>query len=116
MQLEADPGQKKAGLGTHLLTLILRIALPIAILAAAFAVMYWGFIFLRESAAPKWLIVLVAIVGASAASPGSTGFLTGLSSGWVTRGAHDSSRSSLLARRRPCSSGSWPCRCCARSG
>ena len=62
MQLEADPGQKKAGLGTHLLTLILRIALPIAILAAAFAVMYWGFIFLRESAAPKWLIVLVAIV------------------------------------------------------
>ena len=62
MQLEADPGQKKAGLGTHLLTLILRIALPIAILAAAFAVMYWGFMFLRDSAAPKWLIVLVAIV------------------------------------------------------
>ncbi len=62
MQLEADPGQKKAGLGTHLLTLILRIALPIAILAAAFAVRYWGFIILRESAAPKWLIVLVAIV------------------------------------------------------
>ncbi len=50
------------GLGAQLLTLILRIALPIAILAAAFAVMYWGFIFLRESAAPKWLIVVVAIV------------------------------------------------------
>ncbi len=62
MQLKADPGQKKMGLGAQLLTLILRIALPIAILAAAFAVMYWGFIFLRESAAPKWLIVVVAIV------------------------------------------------------
>ncbi len=62
MQLKADPGQKKVGLGAQLLTLILRIALPIAILAAAFAVMYWGFIFLRESAAPKWLIVVVAIV------------------------------------------------------
>ncbi len=62
MQLKADPGQNKVGLGAQLLTLILRIALPIAILAAAFAVMYWGFIFLRESAAPKWLIVVVAIV------------------------------------------------------
>ena len=62
MQIEADPGRKGTGLGAQLLTLILRIALPIAILAAAFAVMYWGFIFLRESAAPKWLIVLVAIV------------------------------------------------------
>ena len=61
MQIEADPGQKGTGLGTQLLTLILRIALPIAILAAAFAVMYWGFIFLRDSAAPKWLIVVVAI-------------------------------------------------------
>jgi alpha-glucoside transport system permease protein len=62
MQLKADSGQNKVGLGAQLLTLILRIALPIAILAAAFAVMYWGFIFLRESAAPKWLIVVVAIV------------------------------------------------------
>ena len=62
MQLEADPGRGKPGLGAQLLTLILRIVLPIAILAAAFAVMYWGFIFLRESAAPKWLIVVVAIV------------------------------------------------------
>ena len=62
MQIEADPGRKGTGLGAQLLTLILRIALPIAILAAAFAVMYWGFIFLRESAAPKWLIVLVSIV------------------------------------------------------
>ena len=62
MHLEADPGRKGTGLGAQLLTLILRIALPIAILAAAFAVMYWGFIFLRESAAPKWLIVVVAIV------------------------------------------------------
>ena len=62
MQLEADPGRKGTGLGAQLLTLILRIALPIAILAAAFAVMYWGFMFLRDSAAPKWLIVVVAIV------------------------------------------------------
>jgi len=62
MQVEADPGQRKAGLGTQLLTFILRIALPIAILVVAFTVMYWGFMFLRDSAAPKWLIVIVAIV------------------------------------------------------
>ena len=41
---------------------MLRIALPVAILLIAFAVMYMGFVFLREGDAPKWLIVIVAIV------------------------------------------------------
>ncbi|MBX7251700.1 MAG: sugar ABC transporter permease [Candidatus Promineofilum sp.] len=53
--------QDAPGAGARLLTFILRLALPIAILAIAFMVMLAGFNFLRAGDAPKWLVVLVAI-------------------------------------------------------
>ena len=53
--------QEGPGAGARLLTFILRLALPIAILAIAFLVMLAGFNFLRAGDAPKWLVVLVAI-------------------------------------------------------
>ncbi|WP_374687190.1 carbohydrate ABC transporter permease [Promineifilum sp.] len=58
---QAPPGEP-GNFGARLLTLILRIALPVGILVLAFLVMYWGFNFLRAGSAPKWLIALVAIV------------------------------------------------------
>ncbi len=60
--MEYDPTQDKAGVGTRILTLLLRIALPVAILAIAFWVMYAGFLFLRAGDAPKALVAVVAIV------------------------------------------------------
>jgi len=60
-QARSTTPQKPPGFGARLLTLILRIALPVAILALAFLVMYWGFNFLRAGDAPKWLIAIVAI-------------------------------------------------------
>ena len=46
----------------QVVTLLLRIALAIAIPIIAFFVLYVGFLFLREGNAPKWAITLVAIV------------------------------------------------------
>jgi len=60
--MQYDPVQDRPSFLTRLLTLLLRIALPIAILAIAFIVMYLGFDFLRAGDAPKWLVVIVAIV------------------------------------------------------
>lgn len=60
--MQYDSTQDSPGIVTRILTLILRIALPIAILAIAFIVMYLGFDFLRAGDAPKWLVVIVAIV------------------------------------------------------
>jgi alpha-glucoside transport system permease protein len=54
--------QEQPGFLTRLLTLLLRIALPVGILVIAFVVMYLGFDFLREGNAPKWLVVIVAII------------------------------------------------------
>jgi len=54
--------QDKPGFITQLLTLLLRVVMPVAILVVAFVVMYAGFIFLRAGSAPKWVIVFVAIV------------------------------------------------------
>ena len=62
MQAEVNTKPERVGLGTRVLTNLLRILLPVAILAIAFLVMYLGFIFLREGSAPKWLIAIVAIV------------------------------------------------------
>ena len=47
---------------SRILTLVLRILVMIAIPLIAFAVLYAGFLFLRDSNAPKWLIAAVAIV------------------------------------------------------
>ena len=60
--MRSESAQEQPGFITRLLTLLLRIALPVAILAIAFTVMYLGFDFLREGNAPKWLVVVVAIV------------------------------------------------------
>lgn len=46
----------------QVVTLILRIALAIAIPVIAFFVLYLGFLFLRDGNAPKWVITIVAIV------------------------------------------------------
>ncbi len=48
--------------GTKILALIGRIFLAVIIPLIAFAVIYAGFIFLRDSEAPRWIIALVAIV------------------------------------------------------
>ena len=48
--------------GAKLVALILRVALAVAIPLIAFWVLYQGFLFLRDSDAPKAVIVLVAIV------------------------------------------------------
>lgn len=48
--------------GAKVIALIGRIALAVAIPLIAFYVLYQGFLFLRDSDAPKWVITLVAIV------------------------------------------------------
>jgi alpha-glucoside transport system permease protein len=54
--------EQPLSLGSKILTFILRVFLMIAIPVIAFAVLYAGFIFLRDGDAPKWLITLVAII------------------------------------------------------
>ena len=51
-----------APLGTRILSTLGRLAVSILVPLVAFAVLRQGFVFLRDSAAPKWVIVLVAIV------------------------------------------------------
>ncbi|MFN2136220.1 MAG: hypothetical protein ACK2UK_09715, partial [Candidatus Promineifilaceae bacterium] len=51
-----------AGAGGGLLAWLGRILVAVVIPFISFAVIYAGFIFLRDSSAPKWLITLVAIV------------------------------------------------------
>ena len=53
---------QEINLGARLGTLILRLILIVAIPLIAFLVLYAGFLFLRDSNAPKWFITLVAIV------------------------------------------------------
>jgi len=56
--MHSESAQEQSGLAARLLNL----ALPIAALIIALVAMYLGFDFLRAGSAPKWLIVLVAIV------------------------------------------------------
>lgn len=56
------PEAGEAGLGTRLVALIGRVVLAVIIPLVAFAVIYAGFIFLRDSNAPQWFVVIVAIV------------------------------------------------------
>lgn len=60
-QLDAvdDP---KAGAGAKLLAWIGRVVLAVVIPLIAFAAIYAGFMFLRDSDAPRWLVTVVAIV------------------------------------------------------
>ncbi len=58
--LQKTDGQMS--IGSRILTLVLRILLVIAIPLIAFAVLYAGFLFLRDGDAPKWLVAIVAII------------------------------------------------------
>ena len=59
---QSDASSNDSSVGTEALALIGRLFLAVVIPLAAFAVLYLGFMFLRDSNAPKWVIVLVAIV------------------------------------------------------
>ena len=54
--------KQEASAGARLLAWLGRVILAIIIPVIAFGVIYAGFIWLRESDAPKWLVALVAIV------------------------------------------------------
>jgi alpha-glucoside transport system permease protein len=54
--------EREESTGTKFLAFIVRFFLAVIIPLIAFAVIYAGYIFLRDSSAPKWAIVLVAIV------------------------------------------------------
>lgn len=56
--MQSESAQEQSGLVARLLNL----ALPVAALIIALVAMYLGFDFLRAGSAPKWLIVLVAII------------------------------------------------------
>ena len=56
--MHSESAQEQPGLVSRILSL----ALPIAALVIALVAMYLGFVFLRAGNAPKWIIVLVAIV------------------------------------------------------
>ncbi len=53
---------RRSGVASDVFAFILRFLLAIAIPLIAFAVLYAGFLFLRDSNAPKWLITVVAII------------------------------------------------------
>jgi alpha-glucoside transport system permease protein len=54
--------EREASTGAKLLAWLGRVFLALVIPAIAFIVIYAGFIFLRDSDAPKWVIAVVAIV------------------------------------------------------
>ena len=62
MAVDQSTDEQDAGVGSSVVTWIIRLVLVVAIPLIAFAVLYAGFLFLRDSNAPKWIIVLVAIV------------------------------------------------------
>lgn len=60
-RVEVSKDRELSG-GERILALLGRLLLVVIIPAIAFVVMYLGFIFLRDSNAPKWLTVVVAII------------------------------------------------------
>jgi alpha-glucoside transport system permease protein len=62
MDILNSPKELEQSLGARLVSWIGRVLLAIAIPAIAFFVLYQGFLFLRDSAAPRGVIALVAIV------------------------------------------------------
>ncbi len=58
----ASAGKKKSGSLSELVSWLGRVFLAVVIPVIAFAILYAGFVWLRDSDAPKWLTVLVAIV------------------------------------------------------
>ena len=62
MQFMEERVQKETGLGAQIVAFFPRILVAILIPAAAFFVLYQGFLFLRDGDAPKWVITVVAII------------------------------------------------------
>ena len=54
--------EKPSSLGARILSFIGRLLLAISIPLIAFFVLYLGFLFLRDSQAPQWLITIIAII------------------------------------------------------
>jgi alpha-glucoside transport system permease protein len=62
MNYVSGTGEQGPSVGARIVSLVARVALAIAIPVIAFYVLYLGFLFLRDSDAPRWVITLVAIV------------------------------------------------------
>jgi alpha-glucoside transport system permease protein len=62
MSVTPQPAQQRPGFAETLTTGVGRVLISLAIPIVTFAGLYWGFIFLRDSDAPKWLITSVAII------------------------------------------------------
>jgi len=60
-QLNLEQPQE-GGVGARIIAWLGRILLAVIIPLVAFAVLYYGFLFLRDSQAPRWVIMLIAIV------------------------------------------------------
>ncbi len=54
--------ERNVSIGTKLAAWLGRVLLAVIIPLLAFATLYYGFIFLRDSNAPKWVITIVAII------------------------------------------------------
>ena len=54
--------ERQISAGARLIAWILRVFLAVIIPLIAFAVIYYGFLFLRDSEAPRWVITIVAII------------------------------------------------------
>ncbi len=54
--------EKPTSMGARILSFIGRLLLAISIPLIAFFVLYLGFLFLRDSQAPQWLITIIAII------------------------------------------------------
>jgi alpha-glucoside transport system permease protein len=54
--------EKPPSMGARILAFIGRLLLAISIPVIAFLVLYMGFLFLRDSDAPQWLITIIAII------------------------------------------------------
>ena len=54
--------ERQTSAGARLIAWILRVFLAVIIPLIAFAVIYYGFLFLRDTDAPRWVITIVAII------------------------------------------------------
>ena len=62
MKYYEERAQKEVSLPIRIVTFLGRLLLAIVIPVAAFIVLYAGFMFLRDSDSPKWIIATVAII------------------------------------------------------
>ena len=61
-QLDTTVEEREASAGARLIAWIVRVFIAVIIPLIAFAVIYYGFLFLRDSAAPRWVITIIAII------------------------------------------------------